>query len=278
MMRRGIRYTIRPHFLSNHIRLAYTTVDLKQKRFDLSNRFFIITTLLVLGVLAFFAGQVFYQYKAFEQQNSNQITVSGEGKIYAKPDVALVDLGVSSQKATVADVTKSNTDKMNAIIAAVKGLGIDEKDIQTTNYNLSPYYNYTAKTGSVFQGYTLDQNIQVKIRDFTKIGDVLSQTTAAGANTAGGLQFTIDNPEQLKEQARAKAIAQAKANAKNLAQESGISLGKLINVFENSNPYPVVYSSAKMMGAGVAESAPVPTIQPGQQEIDVTINLTYQVN
>jgi len=253
-------------------------MDIKQKRFDMSNRFFIVITLLVLGILVFMGWEMRYQYKTFEQQNANQITVSGEGKIYAKPDIALVNLGVSSKSNTVAEVTKSNTDKMNAIIEAVKALGIDEKDIQTTNYNLSPYYNYTQKLGSVFQGYTLDQNIQVKIRDFTKIGDILSQTTAAGANTAGDLQFTIDNPEQLKEQARAQAIAQAKANAQNLSKESGIALGKLINVFENSTPYPVVYNSAKMMGAGVAEAPSVPTIQPGQQEIDVTINLTYQVN
>ena len=232
----------------------------------------------MLGVLAFFAGQIFYQSKSFQQQNSNQITVSGEGKIYAKADIALVNFGVTNQGKAVADVVKSNTDSMNAVIGAIKNLGIDEKDIQTTNYNLSPLYNYTQKLGNVFQGYTLEQDVQVKIRDFTKIGDILSQTTAAGANLVGDLQFTIDNPEQFREQARAKAIAQAKANAKNLSQESGISLGKLINVYENSNPYPVAYNSAKMMGAGIADSAPVPTIQPGQQEIDVTINLTYQVN
>ena len=89
------------------------------------------------------------------------------------------------------------------------------------------------------------------------------------------MQFTIDNPEQFREQARAKAIAQAKSNAQNLAKESGVNLGKIINVYEGYNSYPAAYNSVKAMG--VTESAPVPTIQPGQQEIDVTINLTYQV-
>lgn len=237
-----------------------------------------LATILVVGVLVFFVGQMVYQNKSLEIQNQNQITVSGQGKVYAKPDVAIVSLGVNTTGATVAAVTKNNTDEMNAVIGAIKALKIDEKDIQTTNYNLSPLYNYTEKLGSVFQGYTLSQNIDVKIRDFTKIGDVLSQATLKGANLVGGLQFTIDNPEQFKEQARAKAIAQAKSNAQNLAKESGIDLGKLINVYESSNPYPVVYNSiAKGMGGATPEAAPVPTVQPGQQEIDVTINLTYQV-
>jgi uncharacterized protein len=268
------------------------------------NKTFMLAAILVVGVLVFFVGQMVYQSKSLEQQNSNQVTVSGEGKVYAKPDVAIVSLGVTTQGLTVAEVTKSNTDKMNAVIAAVKALKIDEKDIQTTNYNLTPIYGnsvvpvYTptnipmipsSSSGSgsgsviirynVLKGYTLEQDIQVKIRDFTKIGDILSQATTNGANLVGDLQFTIDNPEQFKEQARAAAIKQAKANAQNLARESGVNLGKLINVYEGYyNPEPVVYNSAKAMGGGVAESAPVPTVQPGQQEIDVTINLTYQVN
>lgn len=106
----------------------------------------------------------------------------------------------------------------------------------------------------------------------------MSQATASGANLVGQLQFTIDNPEQFKEQARAQAIAQAKSNAQNLAKASGVNLGKIINVYENNYVTPMIYNSApKGMGGGVAESAPSPVVQPGQQEIDVTINLTYQV-
>jgi hypothetical protein len=215
-------------------------------------------------------------------------------------------LGVTSTATTVSDVTKSSTDKMNAVIDAVKKLGVADKDIQTTNYNLTPVYsdNYVVptpvpmiysgssessgssgsavsgtiiRTSPTITGYKLEQDVQVKIRDFTKIGDVLSKTTASGANVVGDLQFSIDNPDQFKDQARAAAIAQAKVNAENLAKESGISLGKIINVIEGGYvPSPVMYSSA--MGASNAVAAPAaPTIQPGQQEIDETINLTYQV-
>jgi len=256
------------------------------KKFELSDRFFMLLGVLVLGVLVFFVGQMAYQFTALDRQNTNQISVSGEGKVYAKPDVALASFGVTNQGTAVADVTKVNTEKMNAVIAAIKALSVDEKDIQTTNFNLSPIYNYgslsmmssypTRSSGTI-TGYTLTQNVQIKIRDFTKIGDIFSKVTASGANLASDLQFTIDNPEQYKQEARAKAIAQAKENAKNLVDASGIKLGKLVNVYENY--YPTMYSSKAVgMGGGSAvDAVPVPVIQPGQQEIAITINLTYQV-
>jgi uncharacterized protein YggE len=257
---------------------------------------FILSAILVVGVLVFFVGEMLIQQKSLDQQNTYQITVSGEGKIYAKPDVAITSLGVTTTAATVADVTKTNTDKMNAVIDTLKALKIDEKDIQTTNYNLSPVYeNYTVpvapvpmmyptasgtviRNGTTVTGYKLEQDVQVKIRDFVKVGDVISQATAKGANVVDSLQFTIDNPEQFKDQARAKAIEQAKTNAQNLAKESGVKLGKIINVYENYT-YPMAYSSNAKLGVSGADmaQAPVPSIQPGQQEIDVTINLTYQV-
>jgi uncharacterized protein YggE len=252
---------------------------------------FMLVSILVVVLILFLFELMGYQQKMLDQQNQNQITVSGEGKVYAKPDVAIVSLGVTVQGKTVADVTKLGTDKMNAVIAVIKALKIDEKDIQTTNYSLTPTYENsvtpvasmmypsgTVTNSSILSGYSLDQNVQVKIRDFTKIGDVLSQATASGANLVGDLQFTIDNPEQFKEQARATAIKDAKTNAQNLAKESGINLGKIINVYEGYNSSPVMYDSAKVMSAGASSSAPVPTIQPGQQEVDVTINLTYKVN
>ncbi len=251
----------------------------------------LMVAILVGALVVFLLGQLGLQSKAVDQQNQNQITVSGEGKIYAKPDIATVSFGVATDGKTVAEVTKSNTAKMNTVINAIKALKVDEKDIQTTNYSLTPVYensviyapvpmmypNIIGGNGTTLTGYKLEQDIQVKIRDFTKIGDVLAKATASGANTIGDLQFTIENPEKFHDQARAEAIKQAKANANNLAKESGINLGKLINVFENSGPYPVMYSA---MGKGVAnapDAVAVPTIQPGQQEIDVTINLTYQV-
>jgi uncharacterized protein YggE len=251
----------------------------------LLNKTFLLAAILVVGLLVFMTGQLFYQIKVADQQNQNQITVSGQGKVYAKPDIAEVSLGVTAQGKTVAEATQSGNTKMTSIIDAVKSLGVDAKDIQTTNYNLSPVYDYDVqplmysyypvKGSQTIVGYKLDQQAQVKIRDFEKIADVLQQATNKGANLVGNLQFTVDNPEQYKEQARAEAIKQAKANAQNLAKTSGITLGKLINVYENY--YPNYDLKAMGLGGGMAESAPAPSIEPGQQEINITINLTYLV-
>jgi len=259
---------------------------MEEQTIKLLNKSFTLAAILVVSILVFFVGQMAYQSRSLDQQNVDQITVSGQGKVYAKPDVAIVSLGVTNTAVTVTDVTKNNADKMNAVIEAVKKIGVDEKDIQTTNYNLSPNYEaravpmmypYNSSTGKIIS-YTLSQNIQVKIRDFNKISDILSQATAQGANLVGNLQFTIDDPEQFKDQARAVAIAEAKANAENLAKESGIKLGKIINIYENYSPYSVKYDSMALgMGGASPEVASVPTIQPGQQEINVTINLTYRV-
>src|SRR3989344_5583030 len=86
------------------------------------NKIYFLAAILIAGTLVFFVGQMFYQSKILEFQNTYQITVSGEGKIYAKPDVAVVSLGVTTEAATVADVTKNNTEKMNAVIEAIKAL------------------------------------------------------------------------------------------------------------------------------------------------------------
>jgi hypothetical protein len=257
------------------------------------NKALMLAATLVVGIFIYLGAQVAYQSQMLDHQNQNQITISGQGKVYAKPDVAVISLGVTTQATTVADVTKSNTDKMNAVIDAVKNLGVDEKDIQTTNYNLSPRYDskiisstrsyyaseiYTESSNNAIIGYTLDQNVQVKIRDFAKISDIISQATAKGSNLVGSLQFTIDDPEQFKDEARAQAIAEAKANAQNLAKESGIKLGKIINVYESNYYAPAAYDSLKGMGGGVSiESVSTPTIQPGQQEINITVNLTYKI-
>jgi len=250
---------------------------MEERNFNLLYKTFLLATILVLGILIFFAGQMFFSAKTIERQNQNQITVSGQGKVYAKPDIAVLNLGVKSEGSAVAGVIQDNTTKMNAIISAVKEIGILEEDIQTTNYSLVPNYNYTELAGRIFDGYVLDQNIQVKIRDFSKISNVLSQATLKGANLIGQLSFTIDNPEQFKQEARQKAIEQAKASAKNLASVSGVKLGKIVNVYENYNPYYRAYDNVMGMGGAEVSSAPMPTIEPGQQEIVVNVNLTYLI-
>jgi len=251
----------------------------ESKQFDLSDRFFAIVALLIISTFVYFGFQLFFQFKTLNQQNQNQITVSGEGKVYAAPDIATVTLGIETNGLSVKQITEKNVTAMNKIIDGLKNLSIEEKDIQTTQYSVIPQYNYTEDRGRVPNGYTINQNIEVKIRDFAKISDVLSMATENGANVVSSLQFTIDDPEQFKAEARAKAIEQAKVKAETLAKQAGVKLGDIINVYENSYNYAPTNSAMQktMLGAGESVSYDSAQIQTGEQEINLTMNITYKI-
>jgi uncharacterized protein YggE len=248
------------------------------KQFELSNRLFIVFAILLVGVLGFWTAKVFIDFQSLPNNYPREITVSGEGKTYAVPDIALIQLGVVSEGLKVGDVIKENTEKMNNILKEIKALGIEEKDIKTTTYNLAPRYEWTEEGRRIFKGYTLTQEIMVKIRNFEKIGDVLEKSTEKGANLVGDLQFSIDEPEKVRQEARKEAIEKAKAKAGQIAQDSGLKLVKLVNVYEDY--YPRTYSDTlykSLEATGGGEIATPPEIQPGEQEVTVTIYLTYRV-
>lgn len=248
---------------------------MEQETAKFLNKMSLFFAVLVIGVIVFLVAEVAYQTKALNQQSQYQFSVSGQGKAVVKPDIALVSFGVKTEAKKSVDAVNQNNQKMNEVIKAVKATGVDDKDIQTTSYNLYPVYDYT-RNGTNFKGYSLDQNVQVKIRNLDKINDILDAATSKGANTVGQLSLTVDDMEAVKFQAREKAIEQAKKKAKDLARQSGLNIGKLINVSEGYSNYPQpVYG----MGAAKSmESSVAPDIQAGESEINVTITLTYQVN
>ncbi|MBI2049921.1 MAG: SIMPL domain-containing protein [Candidatus Staskawiczbacteria bacterium] len=249
--------------------------EIKINKIEPPKRIITLATVLVVSIVVFLALKIIYDFQTLPQNYPQEITVSGEGKVFVKPDVALVNLGVKTEAKQSADAVNQNNEKMNAIIKAVKELGIDESDIRTSAYNLYPVYDYTEK-GRVFIGYTLDQQISVKIRDFSKISGVLDKATAEGANTVGDLQFVVDDLEKARSEAREKAIEQAKEEALVLIKQSGLKIIKLVNISEGYAPSPQPF-----YGLSGAEKASVvnvaPDIQPGQSEISTTVYLTYRV-
>lgn len=256
----------------------YKNMEQETKQLDLSSKVYKLVVAVIVLVAVFYFGQLMYNFQTLPQNYPQEISVSGQGKTYAKPDVAVLVLGVESRGSKVSDIVKDNTNKMNKIIKDVKDLGVDEKDIQTTQYSITPEYNWTERSGRVFVGYILNQQITAKIRDFEKIGTILDKATADGANAVGDLQFTIDSPEKVQAEARAKAIDQAKEKAKVLAGQSGLKIVKLVNVSEGyqSTPQPL-YKNAGGMGLVAESASPAPDIQAGQMEVNVTITLTYRV-
>lgn len=221
-------------------------------------------------------------WRAQTSDQQDRFSVVGSGTVYAKADIANIEIGLKTDnKKTAAEATAESTKKMNDIIAELKKLGIEEKDIKTTGYLLMPVYNYTQERGQELIGYQVTQNLSLKIRDLNKTGEVIAKTTEKGANQIGGINFTIDDEFALKNQARELAIQKAKEKAGLIAKQSGMRLGKIKSVYENSDPLPIArnYSNAKMdlglesTGTGLVN----PEIQSGQNEIKVEVTLVYEV-
>jgi len=255
------------------------------------NLLFLILTIYV-GILA---ANTFKEGKYIGRQGAaiSTITVDGSGKVYASPDLATMDFSVVSEAKTVNEAMNDNSNKMNAVIEAAKKLGIAADDLQTSGFNINPHYDYVdvaAETGSaaevyypsgqrVLSGYDITQTLTVKVRqdNMSKIGQIIQEATIAGANEVGDLRFTIDNPDDLRAEARKQAIDDAKAKAQVLADQLEVKLGKITGYNEGgySPTYTMAYDRA---AAGVTEkSAPAPTIQTGQNKIESNVNITYEI-
>jgi uncharacterized protein YggE len=253
----------------------------RESKLDISPRLMVLVVAFLVGLLGFWVFRMVEIYKTVTGTNPPpSISVEAEGKGYIIPDVAEVTLGVTTDAKTSESAIKDNTKKMNAVMAEITKLGVDKKDIQTTSFYLNPKYNWTQDQGSIQDGYTLTQQVLVKVRDFAKIGDLLATTTKAGANMVGGINFTVDDLEKAKTDARTQAIAKAKEKAKEIAKQSGLDLGEVINYYEYQSNY---YDYGKggggyAMAEGGGSPSAAPIIEPGQQEVDLTVTLTFKLN
>lgn len=205
---------------------------------------------------------------------ANTISFNGEGKVTAKPDVALVKVVIFSEAATSKEAEQINTPKSKAVIDFLKKQGIAEKDIQTYQYEVTPQYSYPERELPKVKGYQAYQGLEVKIREINKTGSIIAGAISAGASKVSDTRLVIDNPEKLQDEARAKAIAEAKKKARDLEKQLGIKLGKIVNFYENNGDYPVpMYLEAKDMKQGIGG----PELPAGENEITSNITITYQI-
>lgn len=207
------------------------------------------------------------------------ITITGTGKVTATPTIATTNVGLVTDKADVASAQTENTNKMNALIAALKSLGIDSADIKTAQYQINPKYTYDQKNGSTINGYSVTQSVEVKIRDLTKISAVLAKAGDAGANQVSGIQFTIDEPKNLQAQARDLAVQDAKDKAQKLAATLGVQISRVVNFSEgtpNNIPGPIPMMYAKN-AVGIGGSVPAPDVQSGSVEVTSDVAITYEI-
>ncbi|MFA5946995.1 MAG: SIMPL domain-containing protein [Patescibacteria group bacterium] len=203
------------------------------------------------------------------------ISVSATDTASVAPDVATVDLGVSNTASTPDKAGFDNASKANAIIAAVKALGVDAKDIQTSNYSVNPSYDYDVSPARVV-GYDANETLTVKIRNTDIAGSVLAKVLSLGATNISGLRYTVEEPAAVEAEARKNAIAKAYEQAAAIATAMHARLGGVISYSEYDNspsPYPYAFDSMKAMG-GAGEA---PSLQPGQTEVSKTVQIEFAI-
>jgi uncharacterized protein YggE len=213
----------------------------------------------------------------------NTISVSGMGKVSASPDIATVSFTVSQNGDTASQAQDAATKKSNVALGVVKDLGVAEKDVKTTSYNLSPRYNYTPCYGgycpqpeSRIIGYTVSQTVEVKIRDLDKVGTVLASLGDAGVSNLYGPNFTVDKEEEVQAKARKAAIQDARAKANALAKDLGVRIIRVVNFSEGGGGGPIFYAKA-MASADSAGAPPTPEIPAGENEIVSNVSVTYEI-
>lgn len=247
----------------------------KEGKFEPSKGVYVLLVVFLAGLFVFWGFRVYEIWHTANGLYPQQITVDALGKAYVTPDVAEITVGVHTEGADSVTLVKDNTDKMNKVIAEIEALGVDKKDIQTTNYYMNPNTVWVEGQGNVTKGYSIDQTIVVKVRDLTKAGDVVAKATESGANTLGGMQFKVDNPEKAKTVARNEAIKTAEEKAAAIGKQTGLKLSEVIGYYEYSNDMNNGYG----MGGPVYERSGegITDTEAGQQEVTLTVNLTYRV-
>ena len=204
-----------------------------------------------------------------------QITVSATGEVSQAPDRASVSAGVVTQAPTADAAMSANAKKMSAAFDELRQAGIQEKNIRTSQMSLSPRYNYKNRQSPNITGYEVRNTVSATAEDLDKVGPMLDALVKAGVNNINGVSFSIENPEIATAEAREKAVKAAKAKAQAMASAAGVSLGKLTAISENSRggfrPQPVAFARAESLQAA---STP---IAAGEQNLSITVNLTYEI-
>ena len=215
--------------------------------------------------------------QAYPQPMMRTINVGGEGTVYVTPDIAYVNIGVTTQGDTVTEALDKNTEAAQGIRDTLKTLGVEDKDIQTSGFNINPSQDY-GPDGTIIRSYfTANNTVYVTVRDLAKLGTILDGTVRNGANTINSISFDVTDKDKALADARAKAMQNAQTQAEQAATAAGAELGPVQNIsmYTSSAPAPMYYDG-KGGGAANMASMPVP-IATGQMTVSVSANVTYEL-
>lgn len=242
---------------------------------------FLTVLFIFIGLIAFIklVGPVPFSVNSISSVKDTLFTVQGKGEVAIVPDTALVNMGVSKTTNTVADAQNQVNAIINKITEELKALGVEEKNIKTTNYSVNPNYDYTAGSQRI-NGYMVNADVQVRIQPIDRANEAIDIATKNGATNVSNIQFVVneDKQKELEEQARKEAIDVAKAKAQSISKVSGIRLGRLIDVKEAANDFQPRPMMAAMKEDSMAGNAAPPETQlnPGESKIISNVTLSYE--
>ena len=202
------------------------------------------------------------------------IAVSGEAMMSAAPDLAQIDGGVTSEAKTAREASEANNAAMGKVLAALKGAGIDEKDYRTSRLSLQPESAPNRNGGSTptIVGYRASNRVTVRLRDVTRLANLIDAMVAAGANDIGGISFKVSNASKLLVDAREQAIADARRKAEIYARAAGVTLGAPLSISEEGNAAPMPY---RRLAAGMAVAAT--PVAAGEETLQVTVSVAWAI-
>ena len=242
----------------------------KKLLFTLLGIFLVYSIVLVGTLIRNNSKKFFYIGKADKMERT--IVVSGFGKVTGNNDIAVTTIGYSNTSKDVAQAQADNKKVMDQVANELKVLGVEDKDLQT-NYTIFPDYNYSPQKGQELLGYKVTNELTVKVRDLSKIPQILGLAGKYGVTEIGGLNFTIDDPENLKFDARSKALSDAKNKAAYLSTKLGVKLGSVIAYNEYESGGDIYPMKTMAYGAGGGPES----VSSGSKDVVMNVSVTYEI-
>ena len=233
----------------------------------MSNRIAIVASLAVLVAAATPIGSP----ALAQAEPPAMISVTGEARISAPPDLVQIEAGVTSEAKTAREAADTNNAAMGKVLQALKGAGIEEKDTQTSRLSLQPQYAQNRTGTSPITGYRASNRVTIRLRDVTKVANVIDVLVGAGANDIGGINFTVSQPSKHLDEAREKAVADARRKAEIFARAAGVTLGEPLSISEEGAPAPMFRGK---LAAPMAAGAPV---AQGEETLSVSVNVSWAI-
>ena len=211
-----------------------------------------------------------------QPQATTGISVLGSGIVLAQPNTAHITLGVEVFDASLSSAQATAASRMDAVVAKLKAAGIPDTDIRTISYNINPQYDQRDPNQAVLRGYQVQNLVDVKSTNVGGLGALLDDVVSAGATRVMGIRFEASNMEDLKNQARDQAMANARSKAEQMARDAGVGLGRPISI-EESDPGGVTPVRAQAPAAALAAPAPTTPIQPGELQVQTNVRVVWSI-